>query len=68
MKEREIKGWAKNIAENYNCDIDTDIFSQLIDACKSLEISIDETDQRWQFFIPGFDQVSCKDIMYLLGV
>jgi hypothetical protein len=62
----EIKGWARNIAENYNDDADTDLYSQLIDACRSLKISVDEMDRRYQFFVPG-NKINYKDVIYLLG-
>jgi hypothetical protein len=65
-KIKEIKEWAKNITKNYNDDVDIGLLSQLIDACHSLRINVDEMDQRWQFFVPK-NRINYKDIMYLLG-
>ena len=62
----EIKKWAKNIAKNYNSNIDTNLLSQLIDVCRSLKVSVDKMDQRWQFFVPS-DRINYKDVVYLLG-
>lgn len=65
-KIEEIKKWAKNIAKNYNSNIDTNLLSQLIDVCRSLKVSVDKMDQRWQFFVPS-DRINYKDVVYLLG-
>ena len=61
----QIEEWAKNIADNYNQDIDTNIYSALIDASKDLGLPMEDIDRRWQYFSAG-DNVSSKDIQYLL--
>lgn len=61
----EISKWAKNIAYNYNNDIDTDILSQLIDASEALCLDINKIDKKWQFFSAG-EKINKKDIKQLL--
>ena len=65
--DEEVKGWSRNIAKNYNDDVDTELYSQLIDACRLLKINVDEMDRRYQFFTPG-DKINYKDVIYLLGL
>lgn len=64
-KEDEIWGWSKNIANNYNREVDTNLLSQLYDACNELGLNKAEMDMRWQYFSVG-DYVSASDIYYLL--
>lgn len=65
LKMKDINKWARNIAYNYNKDIDTNILSQLIDAKNDLGLNWNEIDKRWQFFSAG-DKITAKDIKWLL--
>lgn len=57
--------WAENIADNYNQDVDTNLLSQMYDACNELSLDKGAMDRRWQGFTPG-DKVTASDIYYLL--
>lgn len=52
VRREELK-WAKNIARNYRKDVDTDVYSQLIDACNELKLNKVDMDRRWQYACDG---------------
>jgi len=62
----DIIEWSKNIAENYNKNIDTNILSQLIDAKNDCKLNMSEIDKRWQDLEFIGDKVSDYTIAYLL--
>lgn len=67
QKHKVIKQYCKNIVYNYNHDIDTDIYSQVIDMSKDLGISIDIFEKNYQYFAAG-DHVTAKQLFKVITV
>ena len=48
--KKEIREWAKNIAYNYNHNIETNLIKMLFEAGKDLKLNIDKIDMKWQYY------------------
>jgi len=62
--KKEAMEWFRNIAYNYNHDIDMDILSQLIDMAKDLGLDVDKVQDKWQYFYPSesWNRISAKEL------
>lgn len=60
------ENWAIIIAYNYNEGIDTNLYNQMIEACRDLGYPIDDMDERWQYWLGG-DEVSAEDVLYMFS-
>ena len=61
----ELLEWSRNIAGNYNSERDTNLYGQLMNAGRDMELDVDNIDIRWQDFEPG-EIVTVSDVEELL--
>ena len=63
--EKEIKEWLKNIAYNYNHDIETNLYLELLNLSKHFGLDMRRIDEKYQHYSPG-EKTTEKELYSLL--